>query len=425
MLTTEENEKLTRVGKGTPMGTMMRRYWHPIALSAEVPQADGDPIVRKLLGESFVVFRDTSGKVGVMDEACLHRGASMALGRVEDGGIRCIYHGWKFATDGTLLDTPNHADPRVKERLKANAYPVREQSGLVWAYIGQRGKEPPFRTFHFDQVPATHRTVIRVNIPSNYLQNWEGGTDSSHVSILHSNVTRPGWLSGSNREVKDGDFTDFIKGSWDDMSPKLEIENTGFGFHYAGLRRLAGGAGVNARLVPLFLPYGRIIPLPGFSSTILEVPVDDHTTSTYLIDASEGEPLDEASRLRRSGFNERNYVDRNFVVDVPNHYGQDRKAMREKRSWSGLDGLTQEDATITVSMGSVYDRSTEHLVASDAAIVRLRRRLLEAVEACERGEEPIGAGFADMTRMRAWDRDLEPGASWKELAKAHEDFYPA
>src|SRR6185437_13918617 len=126
MLSQENNELLTRVGKGTPMGEMMRRYWHPIAMSAELPTPDCDPLRQKLLGETFVVWRDTEGKVGVMDELCMHRGASMALGRVEDGGIRCLYHGWKFSVDGTLLDTPNTADPRIRQRLKANAYPVRE-----------------------------------------------------------------------------------------------------------------------------------------------------------------------------------------------------------------------------------------------------------------------------------------------------------
>jgi phenylpropionate dioxygenase-like ring-hydroxylating dioxygenase large terminal subunit len=118
------------------MGTMMRRYWHPIATSAELPEADGDPIVRKLLGERFVLFRDTAGQVGAIDELCLHRGASMVLGRVEEGGIRCAYHGWKFSVDDSLLDTPNHDHVRVSQRLKANMYPVREPSGLTWTYIG-------------------------------------------------------------------------------------------------------------------------------------------------------------------------------------------------------------------------------------------------------------------------------------------------
>jgi nitrite reductase/ring-hydroxylating ferredoxin subunit len=417
MLSHEQNELLTRVGRGTPMGTTMRRYWHPIALSAELPERDGDPIVRKLLGDTFVLFRDTAGRVGVMDEGCLHRGASMALGRVEEGGIRCIYHGWKFDVEGTLLETPNIPDERIKERLRGNAYPVREQSGLIWTYIGPKDKQPPFRRFAYDEVPDTHHTVVRVNIPSNYLQNWEGGTDSSHVSILHSNVTRPGWLAQT--DSKTALPQDFVSAAWDDMAPKLEIEDTTFGFHYAGIRRTGREGAVNVRVVPLFLPYGRMIPLPGFESTILEVPLDDFNTSTYLVDLSVRDPISVEARLRRSGFGPHNYRDYNFIVDKDQHYGQDRQAMREKRSWTGLEGLTQEDATVTVSQGAIYDRTTEHLVSSDAAVVRLRRRLLQAVEVCMAGGDPPGALAEDMTGVRCVDQDLDVGQPWRALAPGH------
>jgi phthalate 4,5-dioxygenase len=420
MLSKEQNETLTRVGKDTPMGRMMRRYWHPIATSAELPEPDCDPIVRKLLGEKFVLFRDTAGQVGVMAEQCLHRGASMALGRVEDGGIRCIYHGWKFAVDGQLMDTPNHVDPRVRQRLRATVYPVRERSGLIWTYIGPKEKEPPFRSFAFDQVAASHRTVIRVNIAANYLQMWEGGTDTSHVSILHSNVTRPGWLSSEKEGAADGRLADFVKPAWDDMSPALEIEDTRFGFHYTGIRK--SGAGFNARLVPLFLPYGRIIPLPGFWTTVMEVPLDDEHTASYLVDASEQGPLDLQARLRRSGFSDSNYRDNTFHASASDRYGQDRQAMREKRSWSGLDGLTQEDAAITLSMGPVYDRSTEHLVAADAAIVRLRQRLIESVAIEAAGGDPIGLDLVDLSGMRALDQDIATKDAVRGLTESHAEF---
>jgi phenylpropionate dioxygenase-like ring-hydroxylating dioxygenase large terminal subunit len=420
MLSQEQNETLTRVGKSTLMGRMMRRYWHPIATSAELPEPDGAPIVRKLLGEKFVLFRDTAGQVAVMAEQCLHRGASMALARVEDGGIRCIYHGWKFSVDGSLMDTPNHADPRVRQRLKATVYPVRERSGLIWTYIGPKEKEPPFRRFAFDDVPATHRTVIRVNIAANYLQMWEGGTDTSHVSILHSNVTRPGWLSGEGQGAGAGRLQDFVKPAWDDMSPALEIENTQFGFHYTGIRQ--SGEGFNARLVPLFLPYGRIIPLPGFWTTVMEVPLDDAHTATYLVDASELAPLDVQARLHRSGLTGSNYRDNTFLATATHRYGQDRQAMREKRSWSGLDGLTQEDAAITLSMGPVYDRTTEHLVAADAAIVKLRQRLLESLAIETSGGDPLGLDLADLSSMRALDQDVRSRDSAKALAGVHARF---
>jgi phthalate 4,5-dioxygenase len=340
----------------------------------------------------------------------------MALGRVEEGGIRCIYHGWKFDVQGKLMETPNIPDHRIRDRLRANAYPVREQAGLIWTYIGPKEKKPPFRRFMYDEVPDTHHTVVRVNIPSNFLQNWEGGADSSHVSILHSNVTRPGWLNNSSSGQ--GRPSDFVSAAFDDTAPKFDIEDTRFGFHYAAIRD-AGDGRVNIRVVPQFLPYGRVIPLPGFESTILEVPIDDFNTSTYLVDQSQSEPLTVEARLKRSGFGPHNYRDHSFIIDKANHFGQDRRAMRERRSWSGLDGLTQEDATVTVSMGPIYDRSTEHLVASDAAVVRLRKRLLQAIEICMAGGDPPEVLQEDMTGVRGVDQDIDAGRSWRELVPGH------
>ena len=427
MLTKEKNEMLTRVGKGTPMGTMMRRYWHPIATSEQLHEPDGDPQLARLLGENFVMFRDSNGKVGLMDELCMHRGASMVLGRVEDGGIRCIYHGWKFAVDGTLMETPNHADPRLRERLKANSYPVREQSGLIWAYIGPKEQEPPFRRFAFDDVPSTNRIVIRLNVNANYLQMWEGGTDSSHVGILHSNVTRPGWLEASKRQAKEGDIVDMVNAAWDDMSPKLEIENTAFGFHYAGIRQLPPNAGAkyNARLVPLFMPNGRIIEFPDFYTTVFDTPIDDYNTASYLVDASDVRPLEIKSRLKRSGLEEeRYYKDYNFVATAKDGYQQDREAMRARQSWSGFHGITQEDAVISTSMGPIYDRSTEHIVAADAAIVRLRTRLMDSLKLTEAGQPPLAVNQADMTHMRGFDVQLQEGESWKQHALHHTQHYP-
>jgi len=425
MLSQEHNELLTRVGKDTPMGRMMRRYWHPIATSAELAEPDSDPIVRKLLGEKFVLFRDTAGQVAVMAEQCLHRGASMALARVEDGGIRCIYHGWKFAVDGSLMETPNHADPRVRQRLKATVYPVRERSGLIWTYIGPKDKEPPFRRFAFDDVPATHRRVMRVNIATNYLQLWEGGTDSSHVGILHSNVTRPGWLG--NAEVDDFAIKDMVRDAWDDMAPKLEIENTGFGYHYVGVRKLSSPEGsTNVRLTPVFMPTGRIIMHPNFHATVFDTPLDDEHTATFLVDASDTVPLDLEERIDRSGLrDERFYKDLTFSADEGQRWHQDREAMREKRSWSGFHGLTQEDSVVSLSMGPMFDRGSEHLVAADAAVVRLRQRLLDSVALSEAGAEPLGLHMEDMSHMAGFDRNLGPGESWRDLAAGHLEHYPA
>ncbi|HXF35488.1 MAG TPA: Rieske 2Fe-2S domain-containing protein, partial [Candidatus Acidoferrales bacterium] len=220
-MTAEDQAALVHVGPGTRMGNMMRRYWHPIATSEQLPHPDCAPLRAKLLGEHFVVFRDTNGVVGVLDEWCAHRGISLALGRVEECGIRCLYHSWKFAVDGTVMETPNTADPRVRERVKQRAFPVHEQSGLIWTYIGSAQTQPPFRRFHFDTVPAERRGVVRVNLKVNYLQNLEGGVDSSHVGLLHSNQVRPEWRA-RQREL-DADLRRLIM---NDEVPTLEVENT-------------------------------------------------------------------------------------------------------------------------------------------------------------------------------------------------------
>jgi phenylpropionate dioxygenase-like ring-hydroxylating dioxygenase large terminal subunit len=417
MLSREENDRLTQVGPGTPMGEMMRRYWHPIATSAQLPHPDCDPLRSRLLGEDFVVFRDTHGKVGVLNELCTHRGASMALGRVEEGGIRCIYHGWKFAVDGTIMDMSNNADSTYIEKLKAPAYPVVERSGLIWTYIGHKEKQPPFRTLALDEVPEANRILFRVNTNANYLQMWEGGTDSSHVGILHSNLTRPGWLAAGDN-VTTPELNDMVSDAWDDMSPKLDIENTAFGFHYASIRKVGGpNPRDNVRLVPLFLPHGRVIQFPDFFTTVFDVPIDDEHTASYLIDASATRQLDLQERLKRSGMTqERFYSNNTFVANWDSGYWQDRDAMKNKLNWSGFKGITQEDAVISTSMGPIYDRTQEHLVAADAAIVRLRKRLLDCLKKMEKGEEPIGLNLEDMTNVIGFDIDLSDGTQWREHA---------
>ena len=417
MLSREDNNRLTQVGPDTPMGVMMRMYWHPIATSAELPHPDCDPLRARLLGEDFVVFRDTSGKVGVLDELCTHRGASMALGRVEEGGIRCIYHGWKFAVDGTIMDMSNNADSTYIEKLKAPAYPVVERSGLIWTYIGPKDKQPPFRKFAFDEVPDSNRILFRVNTHANYLQMWEGGTDSSHVGILHSNLTRPGWLKEAG-DSSGPELNDMVSDAWDDMSPKLDIENTEFGFHYASIRKIQGqNPRHNVRLVPLFLPNGRVIQFPDFFTTVFDVPLDDEHTASYLIDASATRKLDLQERLKRSGMTEdRFYSDNTFVANWDNGYWQDREAMKKKSNWSGFKGITQEDAVISTSMRPIYDRTKEHLVGTDAAIVRLRKRLMECLKKIEKGEAPMGVNLQDMTNVIGFDIDMPDGTEWRKQA---------
>ena len=421
MLTHEENETLCRVGPKTRMGQVMRRYWHPIAASEQLPKPDGDPLRVTLLGERLVAFRDTEGRVGVLNELCMHRGASLALGRVENGGIRCLYHGWKFGVDGVIQETPNHSDSRIRERLKAPCYPVREEGGMIWTYIGEKKKAPPFRRFSFMDAAPANRTILRINVDCNYLQLWEGGADSSHVGVLHSNVARPGWMEESFVRSVDADNPANL--AVEDNSPTLEVEDTDYGFHYAAMRRGPGPDGApavkNIRVVPLIMPYVRIIPAPSFYFHVFEVPDSDTRTSTYL--AIHGHsPVNREKIINLLGLDDARYWNPNtcdFLATWDNRFGQDRAAM--VNDWGGLGGVEKEDAIMSLSMGPIFDRTQEHLVAADQAVVRLRRRLLDCVKLVEAGEEPLGLMREDFTNVSCTS-DAPLGQPWQGVGHRYE-----
>jgi phthalate 4,5-dioxygenase oxygenase subunit len=409
---------LVHIGPGTDMGHLMRRYWHPVATSAQLPGPDCKPLRTKLLGEQFVVFRDSAGKVGMLDELCMHRGASLALGRVEEGGIRCLYHGWKFATDGTILETPNNADCRFRDRMKAPAYPIVERSGLIWSYIGPKEHQPPFRDFAADGVPPANRVVIRVNIKANYLQLWEGGLDSSHVSVLHTNQARRSWGAERGAHV---DLTHWTP--MDDPSPIFEAEDTPFGYHYAATRKLPPGRENeqlrNVRITPAIFPTGRIIRGPIMDFLVWETPADDYSTSTYIT-VYGAQPIDKAWIFGILGLND----NRLWSEEEPDYKGtwengfcQDRSAMNI--NWTGLNGIEQEDAAIGLSYGPIFDRTKENLVAADLAVVRVRRRLLQASEMLKSGEPALGSLAADLTSVAAPDVDVPVGTDWRTLAPFH------
>src|SRR5947209_6306254 len=201
MLSREENEILTRVGPGTPMGELMRRYWVPAALSRELPEPDCPPVRVKLLGENLVAFRDTSGRLGLLDEFCPHRRASLFLGRNEEDGLRCVYHGWKFDVAGSCIDMLNlPSDSNFKTKIRLKAYPTVEIGGIIWAHLGSPEKRPPLPLFEWTQLPETHRFVQKAWEECNWLQAMEGGIDAAHAPILHRainpNTREPGGFRG-------------------------------------------------------------------------------------------------------------------------------------------------------------------------------------------------------------------------------------
>ena len=437
MLSRQDNETLCRVGPDTPMGRMMRRFWMPACLSRQLPQPDCDPLRVQLLGENFVAFRDSDGKVGIVDEYCMHRRASLALGRVEEGGIRCLLHGWKFATDGTILETPNVCDAGFTKRLKQPAYPVREAGGFIWTYLGPKELEPPFQHYAFMDLPVEHVEILRVNTPVNYLQLYEGGTDSSHVGILHMNMMNPGWGDkkaaakkrvgaglGATKAAKSGKMSSqtekFVSAELFATTPDLDIEDTEYGYHYAALREGPpaedGSPTHSVRITPVMLPFGRMIPANAFLFYVFEVPQHDFATSTYILFGGD-KPFDRGELITLMGLDdERFWNDRtgDFRASWDDGFGQDRANL--DRNWSGYRGIAQEDAIIGMTMEPIVDRSKEYVVPADEAVIRLRRRLLESVKRHEAGEDPIALGVTDYSKVAAVaDTVIPVGSRWQAL----------
>lgn len=431
MLNTQSNDRICRVGANQPMGVALRRYWLPVLLSSELlPNADPKGI--ELLGERFVAWRDEAGRAGLYAEACLHRGASMRLARAEGDGLRCIYHGWKFAVDGAVLDTPNVADPRFKHRIKGRTYPVREAGGLMWAYLGPREMEPDFPRWPWMDLPDANRLVTRHVEECNFVQVIEGLVDSSHLGLLHLNGLR---RSGS----ADLEFAEKVNSMQQNLAPRLEVEETPFGFYYAALRDITDESGhrTEARIAAFVAPC--IVLNPNGDIATFVVPMADTRTAFIHVFWSATQQLNrEPLRSRHLEFiGLTPEVLEGFGLteetlgsaDKPgprNNFRQDRDAMRRGESWSGLPGLIEEDVAASVSAGPLRDRASEVLSSSDIGISRLYRALLACADAAEKGEDPLGiqrgidgsrvAGINDVLDGREWRELLPRTAGEKELA---------
>jgi phthalate 4,5-dioxygenase len=410
----EDNDLITKVGPGTAGGRMLRRYWHPIALSCQLPRPDCPPLSTKLLGERFVVFRDSTGKVGVLADRCLHRGVSLSLGRVEEGGIRCIFHGWKFDTQGNLLETPNDPSGAYVCKRKQPAYPVREQSGLIWTYLGPPEKQPPFREFVFDTVPEENRVVTRGNVKVSYLTMWEGGADSSHVGILHTNAVRLNW--GRKRR---GEQT--VPNVWDGLGPTYAAEDTDYGYRYVAFRPVPTREDqIQIRISPEMMPGIRVLAgekgdVP-FDLAIIETPMDDHETATFSVYYHKTAPIAKHADVVKKivGVTPDIWDLATFELKMswPDNIRQDRQAM-EGDNWSGYGGIKAEDLAMSLSLGNDWDRTTENLVAADIAVVRLRRMIQRAIEANESGGDPPGLHSSDLKHIEASFQAIGKDEDWK------------
>lgn len=412
-----------RVGPGTPMGEGLRRYWTPVCMSSEIAEPDGDPLRVWLLGQPFVAFRDTAGKVGVLDEACPHRRASLVYGRNEGGGLRCLWHQWKFDTEGRLLETPNFDDCSHRERVRANAYPVREYGGLVWGYFGPAEHVPTFPQFAWGAVPPEHLTIIPIDLDCNFVKPLEGLVDSSHVSLLHVDL-----IQKMPEDRPSSDRTALAN----DTMPKFDLELTDFGFHYAAIRGLPDAAPGSAqvRVTAYVAPYLCFIPA-GSPAAHMSIPQDDTHTRFYNIFWSPQERQDTAEargRLEATYGLSDEIIDRNGVrASAPgpgplgkrNHFVQDRAAMRAGATYSGGFGLTVEDAVMTCSIPGISDYDGEHLVPADHAILRLRRLLDGIAKAVQAGATPVGLGAQTPASAIAAASAVLANQDWRALTPCH------
>jgi phthalate 4,5-dioxygenase len=424
VLSQEDNELITRVGPGTPMGNLFREYWLPALLSDELPNANSDPVRVLMLGEQLIAFRDTNGTIGLLANNCPHRGASLFFGRNEEAGLRCVYHGWKFDTQGNCIDMPNEpAESDFRTRVKAVAYPCQERGGIVWAYLGPRKTPPPLPDLEGNMLPGAQAWAYAQK--ANWFQILEGHIDTAHVSFLHYGGIQP-------EDVPTGSFSDY---QLRQRSAHFEVIDTDGGASYAA-RRPAGPGQVYWRVAQWIFPSFSMAP-PGVlglgKRNACEVPMDDHNTITYQMSVSRGRPGQGPSQnlnpipMRPTTTDW--YGRFQPIVQPDNDFLIDRAAQRKNTGnvgYTGIQGIAMQDAAVTSSMGPIYDRSKEHLGTSDAMVIRVRRRVIAAVKAhMQYGKVPPGVDDPAAYRVRSGGVYLPEGANWvdatHELRKAFVD----
>ena len=384
MASARDNQILTEVGPGTPMGMLLRHYWLPALMSSEI-EADGDPVRVMLLGEKLVAFRDSAGKVGVMDHRCPHRCASLFFGRNEEGGIRCVYHGWKFDTEGNCLDmanVPPHQD--FKHKVHAKAYPSTERDGVVWVYMGDEETVPELPGTEVLQLPDEEMSVSCTQQECNWLQALEGDIDISHADFLH----------GGTRTVEDFEPDDIRRYGSMHRDPEFDVQEMPYGILY-GARRPADPGEIYCRIAQYMMPFWTITPSEPFGekmATRAWVPMDDSHSMLFNF-RKKGKRIAGGVGGARVGVVLGGRW--RYAANSENDYQMDREKQRSS-VYTGIMGSNLQDQAITESMGTVVDRTLEHLAPSDAMITATRRRLLGAVKAMKKdGAMPPGARDGD------------------------------
>ncbi|MBV9329470.1 MAG: Rieske 2Fe-2S domain-containing protein [Chloroflexi bacterium] len=437
MLSKEDNELVTRVGPGTPMGILMREYWVPALLASELPSPDSDPVRVMLLGEKLIAFRDSNGNAGLIQNHCPHRGASLFFGRNEEAGLRCVYHGWKFSVDGTCVDMPNEpAESDFKHKVRAVAYPCKERGGVIWAYMGPRTEPPALPDLEPNMLPDDQVVLAAIQRECNWLQGLEGDIDTSHLGFLHLGAVQPG----------DTRADTFAYYTVNDRAPHYQVVDTEYGAMYGAYRPGPDGQQY-WRFAQFLFPFYAMIPTGVLGLQVLVrawVPMDDEHMMFFSMGSR-------ASQVQSSNVNANRRMVRQrpgemllpnttdwygrfrLEANAANDYRIDRDKQRRKEDYTGIPGIHTQDQAVTESMGPIYDRTSERLGTSDVMVIRVRRRLIEAARAfADRGLTPPGVDSPEVYRVRSGGAFLPKDANWieatTELRKAfvsHPELDPA
>jgi phthalate 4,5-dioxygenase len=421
MLSREENQLLTETAQGTPAGAYFRRYWLPALLSSELPTPDCPPVRIRIMGEDLIAFRDTRGRIGILDEFCPHRLASLFWGRNEECGLRCVYHGWKFEVTGACVDMPNEPpEYGFHNKVHTIAYPTEEYGGVIWVYMGPPDQHPTLPKLEWARVPESHRYVSKRRQESNYLQAIEGGIDSSHSNFLHASVEAFRLTDAYIEKVK---HSNNLRAKYHilDKSPRFTVKKTDYGMIVA-VRRNAEEDTYYWRLTQFLLPSHTMIPYQKGHSIHGHcwVPRDDQTCWVWTMSWNPETPLsqEEWEAIRNETFVHAHVDPVTFrpLRNRDNDYLIDREQQRDT-SMTGIHGFAGQDQAIQESMGPLVDRTRERLGTSDTAIIAMRRLLIEEIRALQEGHEPYAARTGDIYWVRSASMLLKRDAPVEEVAQ--------
>jgi len=413
VLNDTENELLTRIGPGTPMGNLFRQYWQPALMSTELPEPDCVPLRVRLLGEDLIAFRDSSGRVGMLGNHCPHRGASLFFGRNEEDGLRCVYHGWKFDVSGQCVDMPNEPpESNFKHKIRQTAYPCVERNGAIWVYMGPREVPPELPQYEWTTVPEGHYSISKSMRECNWAQALEGDLDDAHVPALHSFL---------KFEYERGSANQYYG-----RPLHLEVAVTPFGV-LSGSRRDADDGMVNWRITPVLFPSSSMFTVGNLSEVGIVwirmwIPLDDEHTAQWRIRWKPAAPLlgVEETEAGPGGYLPQGsqwWEQWRPSGNKSNDYFLDREAQRTE-SFTGIPGFPLQDKMATESQGAIANRAIEHLGSTDKVIAAMRQRLMAAARALQdKGTTPPGVDEPEVYAVRSAIVNLPAELNWVEASR--------